>query len=80
MSLLNGSDSVTRENAGRPLGLRGVRALAARHSRDCLKALADVANSEQAPEADRIRAAEIILGYATSRPATGRDVGDAHGA
>ena len=80
MSLLNGNDSEAHQNAGRPLGLRGVRALAARHSRDCLRTLADVAKSEQAPEADRVRAAEIILGYATSRLATSRDSGGAHGA
>lgn len=80
MSLLNGNDSDGRENGGRPLGLRGIRAMAARHSRDCLKTLADVANSEQAPEADRVRAAEIILGYATSRLTASRASGDSHGA
>jgi hypothetical protein len=65
MNLLNGNDSETRDKAGRPLGLRGVRALAARYSRSCLKTLAEVANSKHAPEADRVRAAEVILAYAT---------------
>lgn len=62
------NDNHNRVSNGRPMGIRGVRVLASRHSHDCLKVLVDVANSEQAPEADRVRAAEIILAYATSKP------------
>lgn len=65
---------------GRPLGIRGVRMLASRHSRDCIHMLAGIVNDWKASDADRVRAAEVILSYATSRPATNRDSGDSHGA
>jgi len=74
------SETENKNRGGRPMGVRGVRTLASRHAHDCVRVLVDVANSEQAPEADRVRAAEVILGYATSRPATTRDSGDSHGA
>jgi hypothetical protein len=74
------SESDNKNRGGRPVGIRGVRTLASRHALDCVRVLADVANSEQAPQADRVRAAEVILGYATSRSETKRDSGDGNGA
>jgi hypothetical protein len=73
------SESDNKNRGGRPIGIRGVRTLASRHALDCVRVLVDVANSEQALEADRVRAAEVILGYATSRPETKRGSGDSHG-
>lgn len=55
----------SKNRGGRPVGIRGVRALASRHSLECVKVLVDIANNERAPEADRVRAAEVILAYAT---------------
>jgi hypothetical protein len=62
------SEDDSKDRGGRPMGIRGVRTLASRHAHDCVRMLADVANNEQAPEADRVRAAEVILAYATSKP------------
>ena len=59
----------SKRAGGRPPGVPGIRAEAARHSRDCIRVLAEVANSAQAPDADRVRAAEVILGLATSKSA-----------
>lgn len=53
---------------GRPPGSHGVRALAARSAHSCIRVLTSVANNEQATEADRVRAAEVILHYAVSQP------------
>jgi hypothetical protein len=62
------NDSENLGRAGRPLGIRGIRVLASRHSHDCLKVLVDVANNAKAPDADRVRAAETVLAYAASKP------------
>lgn len=64
-------DTAIRKNVGRPLGIRGVRVLASRHSHDCIRVLADVAGDEKAPAEARVAAAEVILGYATHKPAGG---------
>lgn len=65
------NESKNRGNAGRALGIRGVRVLASRHSHDCIRVLADVAGDKQAPAAARVSAAELILAYATQKPACG---------
>lgn len=62
---------------GRPPRTPGIRAEAARHSRDCIRVLAEVAKSAQAPDADRVRAAEVILGLATSKAAPSSATGEA---
>ena len=53
---------------GRPPGTNGIRAQAARHAHDCIRALAEVANDEQAPASDRVRAAEVVLSHAVRTP------------
>lgn len=69
-----------KNRGGRPVGLRGVRVLASRHSHDCIRALACIAKSEQTPAAARVAAADVILRYATSRPATSETSGASNGA
>lgn len=61
----NGS---TKPATGRPPGAPGLRAQAARYAAGCLAVLSKIANSEQAPDADRVRAAEVILSHATRQP------------
>lgn len=64
---------------GRPPGARSIRVLAARLSQDAMRVLAGVAANEESADADRVRAAEVILSYATSR-STAREAGDSHAA
>lgn len=59
---------VSKNRGGRPVGIRGVRALASRHSLECVKVLVDVVKNEQASDADRVHAAEVVLTYATIQP------------
>lgn len=63
--MTNGSSKIAM---GRPPGVPGIRAQAARYAQDCLRVLAAVANNAHAPEADRVRAAEVILDHATRPP------------
>jgi hypothetical protein len=58
-----------RATTGRPPGATGIRAEAARHARDSVLALADVVRDPAAPAADRVAAAQTILGYAVGRKA-----------
>lgn len=62
------TDIAPKLPAGRPPGSRSIRVLAARLSQDAMRVLAGVASREDAPAADRVRAAEVILEYATRRP------------
>lgn len=73
------NNDIARKPNGRPPGARSIRVQAAHLSEGAMRVLADVAASEQAPDADRVRAAELILSYAASRP-TPREAGDGHGA
>lgn len=54
---------------GRPPGSHSIRVLAARLSASAVAVLADIAASADAPAADRVRAAEVILQHAI-RPHT----------
>lgn len=62
------SDTSPKVATGRPPGSPGIRAQAARYAAGCLAVLANIANSEQAPEADRVLAAATILTHATRQP------------
>lgn len=53
---------------GRPPGANGIRATAARYAQAALGVLSEIAACERAPEADRVRAAEVILSHATRQP------------
>jgi len=59
----------TRSNAGRPPGAASIRTQAARHAKEAIVALAQVAGDAAAPPADRVRAAEALLAHATERRA-----------
>ena len=67
-----------RATTGRPPSASGVRAEAARHARDSVRVLAEVAASDAAPVPDRVRAAEIILTFATLGKARNKDTRPAH--
>ena len=53
---------------GRPPGANGIRATAARYAQAALGVLSEIAACERTPEADRVRAAEVILSHATRQP------------
>lgn len=57
----NGS---SKPATGRPPGAPGIRAQAARYAAGSLAVLSKIANCEQAPDTDRVRAAEVILSHA----------------
>lgn len=75
----NADNTSTKLPTGRPPGSRSIRVLASRHSQAAIRVLANVANNEQAPEADRVRAAEVILQHATIRPGTSEAPGGGNG-
>lgn len=80
LQMTDNTRNATRLPTGRPPGSRSIRVLASRHSHAAIRVLADVAGSEQAPEADRVRAAELILQHATSRPENSEAFGGGNGA
>lgn len=65
------SNSCNPAIGGRPPGATGLRAEAARHARDSIRALAEVAGNPKALDADRVAAARMILSYAAARKAPG---------
>lgn len=54
---------------GRPPGVTGIRAQAARHANEAIEALAVVARDQAAPASDRVAAARTLLEHATERSA-----------
>lgn len=70
------TENVNKLPVGRPPNARSVRVLAGRASHAAMRVLVDVANSEQAADKDRVRAAEVILQHATAKPATSSATGD----
>lgn len=64
-------DAPSHVASGRPPGASGIRAEAARHARESVRVLAEVARDPAALNTDRVAAAQTILIYAVGRKGSG---------
>lgn len=59
----------TQTKPGRPPGVTGIRAQAARHAKEAIQTLADVAKDAAAPADSRVEAARLLLQHAAEQKA-----------